>query len=109
MLEAYDGGVLLRNSLGATAREIAIMGMNVETKGNVEKAQVLARGEYLETAFLLSLDRRRYRELILSLKNDNAKQQRNYPRTLINMYGLFEGNTGGWGAQRRPEFWERDR
>ena len=30
-----------------------------------------------------------YEELILSLNNDYAKQQRNYMRTLTNMYGLM--------------------
>ena len=75
MLEAYNGGILFGNSPGATARDIAMLGLNAETKGDVEKAQVSARGEYLATAFLLSSDRRRYGELILSLKNDYAKQQ----------------------------------
>ena len=55
----------------------------------MEKAQTPARGKYLATAFLLSSDRRRYRELILSLKNDYAKQQRNYPNILTDMYGLM--------------------
>ena len=43
----------------------------------------------MATAFLLSLDRRRCGELIISLKNDYAKQQRNYPKTLTEMYGLM--------------------
>ena len=41
------------------------------------------------TAFLLSSDRRRYSDLIISLKKDNAKQQKNYPKTLTDMYGLM--------------------
>ena len=88
-MEAYNGGVIFRNSLGATARDIAILGLNAETEGDVEKPQISARGEYLSTAFLLSSDRRRYGELILSLKNNCAKQQRNYPKTLTDMYGLM--------------------
>ena len=55
----------------------------------MEKAQILARGEYLATAFLLSSDRCQYGELILSLKNDYTKQQRNDPRTLTDMYGIM--------------------
>ena len=43
----------------------------------------------MATAFLLSSDRRRYSELILSLKNDYTKQQKNYPKTLTEMYGLM--------------------
>ena len=43
----------------------------------------------MATALLLSLDRRRYGELIISLKNDYAKQQENYPNTLTDMYGLM--------------------
>ena len=39
--------------------------------------------------FLLSLDRHRYGELIISLKNDYARKQSNCPRTLTNMYGLM--------------------
>ena len=39
--------------------------------------------------FLLSSDRRQYGELILSLKNDYTKQQRNYPKTLTDMYELM--------------------
>ena len=77
MLEAYNGGVLFRNIPGATAQAIATMGLNADTKGDVEKAQILARGKYLATALLLSSDRRRCGELIPSIKNDYAKQQRN--------------------------------
>ena len=60
MLEAYSGGVLFRNSPGATAQEIALLVLNAETKGDVEKAQVSARRKYFATAFLSSLDRHRY-------------------------------------------------
>ena len=76
-MEEYNGGVIFGNSPGATAREIAILGLNAETEGELEKAQISARGKYLSTEFLLSSDRRRYGELVLSLKNDYAKQQRN--------------------------------
>ena len=69
--------------------EIATLGLDAEIKGDVKKAQASARGKYLATAFLLSSDRRRYSELILSLKNDYAKQQKNYPKTLTDMYGLM--------------------
>ena len=55
----------------------------------METSQTSARGKYLETAFLLRLDRRQYGKLILSLKNDYAKQQKNYPKTLTDMYGLM--------------------
>ena len=75
MLEAHNGVVLCRNSLGTTAREIAMLGLDAETKGDVDKLQVSAMVKYLATAFLLRLDRRRYGELILLLKNDYAKQQ----------------------------------
>ena len=61
----------------------------METKGDMKKSHVLARGKYLATAFLLSLDRRRYGELILLLKNDYAEQQKNYPKTLTDTYGLM--------------------
>ena len=87
-MEAYNGGVLFRNSLGATARDITILVLDADTEGDVEKAQILERVKYLATAFLLSSDRRRYGELILSLKNDYAKQKRNYPITLSDMYRL---------------------
>ena len=89
MLEAYNGGVILGNIPGDTAQEIVMLVLNAETKGDVEKAQVSERGKYLATAFLLILDRRRYGGLILSLKNDYAKQQQNYPKTLTDMYGLM--------------------
>ena len=85
VLEAYNGGVLFGNSMGATAREIVM----AETEGDVEKAKVLARGKYLATKFLLRSDRRRYGELILSFKNNYAKQQKNYHKTLTDMYGLM--------------------
>ena len=32
------GGVLFGNSLGATAREIALLGLNADITGDVEKA-----------------------------------------------------------------------
>ena len=66
-----------------------ILGLNAETEGDLEKAQISARGKYLATAFLISSDRRRYGELIMYLKNDYAKQQRNHPKTLTDMYGLM--------------------
>ena len=53
-MEAYNGGVLFGNSHVATKREITILLLNAETKGDVEKAHILARGKYLATAFLLS-------------------------------------------------------
>ena len=74
MLEAYNRGVLLGNIPGATTREIAIMGLEMDNKGDMEKAQVSAKGKYLATAFLLSSDRWRYGELILLLKNDYEKK-----------------------------------
>ena len=40
----------------------------------------------MATEFLLSLDRRRYGELILLLKNDYAKQPKKNPKTLTDMY-----------------------
>ena len=40
---------------------------------------------------MISSDRRRYCELILLLKNDYAKHQNNYPKTLTDMYGLMVG------------------
>ena len=43
----------------------------------------------MATAFLLSWDRHRYVELILSLNNDYAKQQKNYPKNLTYIYGLM--------------------
>ena len=55
----------------------------------MEKSQILARGKYLATTFLLSLYRRRYGELILSLKTYYAKKQSNYPISLTDMYGLM--------------------
>ena len=58
VLEAYNRGVLFRNSLGATAREIVVLGLNVETEDEVGKAQASARGKNLATALLLSSDRR---------------------------------------------------
>ena len=73
-MEAYNGGVLFRNSPGATAREIALLGLNAEIKGDVDKSQISARGKDLATPFLLSSDMRRYGERILSLKNNCEKQ-----------------------------------
>ena len=49
----------------------------------------MARGQYLATAFLLRSDMRQCGELILLLKNYYSKQQKNYPRTLTDMYGLM--------------------
>ena len=67
------------------AREIAMLGLDADTEGDVVKAQVSARVKYLATAFLLSSDRHWYGELILSLKSDYANQQNNYPKTLTDM------------------------
>ena len=37
VLEAYNGGVLIGNSLGATTREMATLGLDAEIGGDVEK------------------------------------------------------------------------
>ena len=66
-----------------------MLGLNAETEDDVEKSQVSIMGKYLVTAFLLRSDRRQYGELILSLKNDHAKQQNNYPKNLTAMYRLL--------------------
>ena len=58
VLEAYNGGVIFGNISSATAHEIALLGLKMKTEGDVEKAQILARGECLATAFLLRPDRR---------------------------------------------------
>ena len=58
----------------------------------------------MATAFSLSLDRRRYGKIIISLKNDYAKKQKNYPKTFTDMYGLMAAFdptratsvSGGW-------------
>ena len=42
----------------------------------------------MATASLLSSDRCRYGEIILSLKNDYTKQKKNYPKTFTDMYVL---------------------
>ena len=89
VLEAYNGGFLLGNSPGATAQEIATLGLDAEIEGDMEKARVLARGKYMGTTFLLSSDRRRYGKLILFLKKEYTKQQKNYPKTLTYIYGLM--------------------
>ena len=68
VLEAYNRGVIFGNSLGATAQEIAMLGLDVESEGNVQKAQISERRKYLATAFLISSDRSRYSEQILSLQ-----------------------------------------
>ena len=65
MLEAYNGGVLSGNILGAIMDEITLLGLNAEIANDVEKVQMSARGEYLATTFLLISDRRRYGELVL--------------------------------------------
>ena len=38
-------------------RDITIMALDAETDGDVEKAQILARGKYLSNEFLLSFYR----------------------------------------------------
>ena len=43
----------------------------------------------MATAFLLILERLWYDELILLPKNDYSKQQKNYPKTLTDMYRLM--------------------
>ena len=43
VLEAYNRGVLFGNNTGATAREIATLGLDADIGADVEKAQTLAR------------------------------------------------------------------
>ena len=89
LMDAYNGEVLFGNSPGATSREIVMLGLDVDTEGDVEKVQVSASGKYLATAFMLSSYRRWYGELILLLKYDYAKKQKNYPKSLTDKYGLM--------------------
>ena len=71
------------------AREIVMLGLNTKTEGDVEKLHVSARVKYLLTAFLIISHRHQYGELVLLLKNDYTKQQKNYPKTLTDIYGLM--------------------
>ena len=68
------GGVVFVNILVATARNITLLRLNTESADNMYKAQISVRGRYMATAFLLSSDRRRYGDLILSLKTNYTKQ-----------------------------------
>ena len=45
VLEAYNGADLFGNSLGATEREIAMLGLDEEIGADVEKGQTPARGK----------------------------------------------------------------
>ena len=45
VLEAHNGGVLFGEISGTTTREIAMLVLNSETKSEVDKAQVSARGK----------------------------------------------------------------
>ena len=78
VIEAYNGGTLFGNIPGDTAQEIKLLELDTNRKDVVNKEQILARGKYLATSFLLNLDRRRYGETIMALKNDCTKQQQNY-------------------------------
>ena len=89
VLEAYNGGVLFHNSPVATVGEVKVLVLDAKSADDMEKAQTSARGKYLDIAFLVRSDRRRYGELVLSLKNDYSKQQHNYPNTLTDMYRLM--------------------
>ena len=89
VLEAYNWGFLFEKSPGSTEQEIATLGLDAEIRGDVEKAQVSARGKYLATAFSIRSNMRLYKELILSLKNEYTKHQKNYPKYLTDMNGLM--------------------
>ena len=73
----------------ATDRDIKLLELDTNSKDNSKKAQTLEKGKCLATAFLLFPDRRQNGELILTLKNDYTKQQRNYSKTLTYIYGLM--------------------
>ena len=45
VLEACNRGVLFGNIPGDMEREITMLGLDADTKGDVEKAQILARGK----------------------------------------------------------------
>ena len=61
----------------------------MEKKGGVKTARSLERSKYLTVALLLRLDQCRCGNLILDLKNNYAKQQKNNPKMLTDMYGLM--------------------
>ena len=67
------GEVLFGNIPGAMAQEIAILGLNEDTEGDVEKANILAGGKYQATTFLLRSDMTWYGDLILSLKTTTPR------------------------------------
>ena len=87
VIDTYNGGVPFRNIPGATEREINILGLYPDVKEDVKKARASARGKYLVVAFLLSLDWRRYRYLIVALKSDYVKQHKNYFNTVTEIHG----------------------
>ena len=88
-MKAYNEGVLFGNNPGAMSHEIVLLGLNEETEGNAEKSQISVRGKYMATSFLLSSDMRQYGDLILLLKDNYTKQQRNYLRRLTDTYRLM--------------------
>ena len=75
------------------AREIETLILDADTEGDVDKSHVTERGKYLATAFLLRSDRSWYGELIILLKHDYMKHQKNYPKTLTDTgLGLVGSN-----------------
>ena len=44
-IKVYNGGFLFGNVPGDTAQEITMSGLNSENEGDVEKAQISARGK----------------------------------------------------------------
>ena len=75
----------------------------------------IGKGKYLATVFLLSSDRRRYGELILSQKKrlfHAAETLPENPYQHVRANGCVrarEGDTGGRGEKGRPEFQESGR
>ena len=89
MLEAYNGGGPIWEQPGSDGKEDRNTGTGRGYQRGRRKNVSVGNGKYLATTFLLSSYRRRYGELILSLQNDYAKQQKNYPKTRTDMYGLM--------------------
>ena len=83
VIDGYNGGEeKFGSSTGGTARELRILALDANSANDIATAKEVVREKYLTIAFLLVSDLKRYGKLLLDLRNDFAKGQKNYPTTM---------------------------
>jgi hypothetical protein len=91
VLGPSDCGGLVGNHDGLLEKQLGerLLSRANASAAELRVAEAAAKEEYLDCAFLLGSDRKRYGKLIEDLENDHAQRKYKYPKTLVETYNLL--------------------